>query len=76
MKTTDHLTDIFDKNKTKRKMNLISENMLRDRQNLNNPNEFYADLFSSFVVKNRKTKTKGRSNIQIIKVPYYNEESS
>ena len=40
--------------KTKTKLDLISKNMERDSRNLNNPNEFYADLFSNFYKKKIK----------------------
>ena len=56
-------------------MNLISENMLKNKQNLNNPNEFYADLFNNFVVNNRQKNESGASNVPIIKVSYYEEDS-
>ena len=55
-------------------MDLISENMQRDRQNLNNPNEFYADLFSNFVVNNRQITRSGISNMPLVKISRYDEE--
>ena len=67
-------SDIYAKKRTKRKMDLISENMQRDRQNLNNPNEFYADLFSNFVVNNRQITRSGISNMPLVKISRYDEE--
>ena len=42
--------------KTRNKLDLITENLKRDSQNLNNPNEFYADLFNNFYKQNMKKK--------------------
>ena len=68
-------SDKFVRKKTKRKMDLISENMQRDRQNLNNPNEFYAGLFSNFVVNNRQKNASGMSNSPMNRMSRYDEES-
>ena len=73
-KKNDVSSDIFVKKKARRKIDLISENMQRDRQNLNNPSEFYADLFSSFVVNNPQINGSGISNLPLIKINR-NEES-
>ena len=51
--------------KTLNKLNLITENMKRDNQNLNNPNEFYADLFSNFC---KQTIKENESKLSIPKV--------
>ena len=48
--SSDNLLSI----KTKNKLDLIMKNMEKDSQNLNNPNQFYADLFSNFYKKKVK----------------------
>ena len=68
-------SEIFVKQNTRRKMNLITENMEKDRQKLNNPNEFYADLFSNFVVNNRQINGSGISNLLMIRTSRFDEES-
>ena len=57
--SSDNLVNI----KTKNKLDLITKNMERDRQNLNNPNAFYADLFNNF-----KRKIKKKESMPKIKV--------
>ena len=58
---TDLISDNIVNIKTKNKLDLITKNMERDSRNLNNPNEFYADLFNTFYkqkirkYKSRKT---------------------
>ena len=69
-------SDLLMKKKTRRKMDLISENMQKDRKNLNNPSEFYADLFSSFVVNQPQisgTRISGLPALPTIKVSRYEE---
>ena len=72
-KKNELTTEIFVKKKAKKKMDLISVNMKRDRLNLNNPSEFYADLFSNFVVNNPQINESGISNIPRIKISRYEE---
>ena len=75
-KKSELLSEIFVKKKTKQKMDLISENMQRDRQNLKNPSEFYADLFSNFVVHTQKINGSGISGLPalpMIKISRYEE---
>ena len=67
------ISDVFRKKKNKRRMDLISEYMQRDRQNLNNPSEFYADLFSSFVVNAPQINGSEISNLSMVRIPRYEE---
>ena len=55
-RTVDISSDNLVNLKTRNKLDLITKNMERDSQNLNNPNEFYANLFNNFYKKKVKKK--------------------
>ena len=61
--------------KTKFKLDLIMKNMKRDNQNLNNPNEFYADLFNNFYKKKIK-KNESKPSIHKLKLTQNTEEKN
>ena len=74
-KKNEDSSEIFVTKNTRRKMDLITENMQKDRQKLNNPNEFYADLFNDFAINSRQIHGSGISNFLRIKTSHYDEES-
>ena len=65
--------------KTINKLDLISKNMERDNQNLNNPNEFYADLFNNYyqqIIKKESKQSSPKNKIKQITKEKINSEKS